>query len=107
MVSAKKLSLSVTNVIKNLNINLPSPDILSLFTNKRNFNVTFVTIRQHSHMILQNINSPFMKELSFLVRFAPIKQVQKVVLIHIFSQYTWKRKFSAMLVLRNSNRNLI
>ena len=27
MVSAKKLSLSVTNVIKNLNINLPSPDI--------------------------------------------------------------------------------
>ena len=107
MVTAKKLSLSVTNVIKNLNINLPSPDILSLFTNKRNFNVIFANTRQHSSNTLKNINSQFMKELSFLVRFAPIKQIQIVTLIHIFSHYTWKRKFSAMLVLRNSNRNLI
>ena len=50
MVSAKKLSLSVTNVIKNLNINLPSPDILSLFTNKRNFNVIFANTTQQQHL---------------------------------------------------------
>ena len=88
MVSAKKLSLSVTNVIKNLNINLPSPDILSLFTNKRNFNVIFANTRQHSSNTLKNINSQFMKELSFLVRFATIKQAQLVTLILIFSGYT-------------------
>ena len=107
MVSAKKLSLSVTNVIKNLNINLPSPDILSLFTNKRNFNVIFANTRQHSSKTLKNINSQFMKELSFLVRFAPIKQKQQVTLIHIFSHYTREENCSVMFAVRNSSINLI
>ena len=107
MVSAKKLSLSVTNVIKNLNINLPSPDILSLFTNKRKFNVIFANTRQHSSNTLKNINSQFMKELSFLVRFAPIKQIQIVTLIDIFSHNTRKRNIRVMFVVINSNGNLI
>ena len=94
MVSAKKLSLSVTNVIKNLNINLPSPDILSLFTNKRNFNVIFANTRQHSSNTLKNINSQFMKELSFLARFAHFKQNQLVTFTHIFSHNTRKRNFN-------------
>ena len=91
MVSAKKLSLSVTNVIKNLNINLPSPDILSLFTNKRNFNVIFANTRQHSSNTLKNINSQFMKELSFLARFAHFNQNQLVTFTHIFSHNTRKK----------------
>ena len=107
MVTTKKLSLSVTNVIKNLNINLPSPDILSLFTNKRNFNVIFANTRQHSSNTLKNINSQFMKELSFLVRFAPIKQAQLVTSIHIFSHNTRKRNISVMFVIRNSTINQI
>ena len=107
MVSAKKLSLSVTNVIKNLNINLPSPDILSLFTNKRNFNVIFANTRQHSSNTLKNINSQFMKELSFLARFAHFKQNQLVTFTHIFSHNTRKRNFNVMLVRRYSIVNLI
>ena len=64
MVSAKKLSLSVTNVIKNLNINLPSPDILSLFTNKINFNVIFANTRTFGRLIFQHKILKLDKEIS-------------------------------------------